>query len=237
MFGLWWSCCWRRWSRWGRRCSQWWRWWQDNIHGHGDNYGDDDDEEEDSTLLAAGADCDFGGGYCTMFLFLFVDIPSSTLWHCRLKTRKILQHEAWVVKETGPSICMHFTWTHEATGPEKPVSRLFKHVQVHTSRQRSNVAETSYVSLKEMVSKARNDLGGSCFFFLNLTKVSNLQSGNPLSLGLSEKDSESGSLGPSIVATSGNCFAAARASWVSAMAKKWKNQKWSELHYPLVMSK
>ena len=35
--------------------------------------------QEDSTLLAAGADCDFGGGYCTMFLFLFVDIPSSTL--------------------------------------------------------------------------------------------------------------------------------------------------------------
>ena len=78
---------------------------------------------------------------------------------------------------------------------------------------------------------------GVLVFFLNLTKVSNLQSGNPLSLGLSKKDSESGSLGPSIVATSGNCFAAARASWVSAMAKKWKNQKWSELHYPLVMSK
>ena len=71
------------------------------------------------------------------------------------------------------------------------------------------------------------------FFF---TKVSNLQSGNPLSPGVVRKKFRLRQpRAQKSCLSSGNCFAAARASWVSAMAKKWKNQKWSELHYHLVI--
>ena len=115
---------------------------------------------------------------------------------------------------------------------------LFKHKGPHES-QRSNVAETSYVSQGNGI-KSPQRLGGFLFFFLNLTKVSNLQSGNPLSLGLSfKKNPKPAASDATIVATSEwqllcSCTSILKAPW-RGNKKIRSDQNCTNMHYHLVI--